>query len=328
MSNEIRSIASVQGLFNRNSIDIYNENDLMKPVGKDMYGDTWYTIEEFEVRENVQGRYAIGMCVNSYPFFCRYDLCEYGDGTPRLTWLEELNRDSSITGQMKDVAKYDRICPKCGWGVSAYLAIRCKYDERFGVCYYDRNGNETNQRTTFKAYLGICRTIYKAIHQDEYRHYTAIGDVEAVNRLEADFISQHRQAEEHNRNISGEVDRLFFAGQLDSVIVAYLEYVQNWSDSEEWKIKPIYEPTATLKLLLYQDEETIKEFVSMLTGTKKLDTAKRIGEYVDTLLKSKRMRDLHGDRTLIWKEIKEIRSDMTDSQQSSFKQGITTPQCK
>ncbi len=225
MSNKIRSIASVQGLFNRNSIDIYNENDLMKPVGKDMYGDTWYTIEEFEVRENVQGRYAIGMCVNSYPFFCRYDLCEYGDGTPRLTWLEELNRDSSITGRMNDVAKYDRICPKCGWGVSAYLAIRCKYDERFGVCYYDRNGNETNQRTTFKAYLDICHTIYKAIHQDEYRHYTAISDIEAINKLEADFISQHRQAEEQNRNISGKVDRLFFAGQLAKVVGEYLDYV-------------------------------------------------------------------------------------------------------
>lgn len=225
MSNEIRSIASVQGLLNRKHIDIYNESDLMKPVGKDMFGDTWYTIEEFEVQENVQGRYAIGMCVNSYPFFCRYDLCEYGDGVSRQTWLENLNKNSSITGQMKDVAKYDRVCPKCGWGVSAYLAIRCKYNERFGVCYYDRRGNETNQRTTFKAYLDICRTIYKAIHQEEYRHYTAIGDVEAVNRLEADFISQHRKAEEQNRNISGEVDRLFFAGQLAKVVGEYLDYV-------------------------------------------------------------------------------------------------------
>lgn len=225
MSNEIRSIASVQGLFGRECVHLYNECDLMKPVGKDMYGDTWYTIEEFEVKKYVMGRYAVGLCVNSYPFFCRYDLCEYSDGTQRQTWLEDLNQGNSVHEEMKNVAKYDRICPKCGWGVSAYLAIRCKYDERFGVCYYDRRGNETSQPAIFKAYLDICHAIYKAIHQEEYRHYTAIGDVEAVNRLEADFISQHRQAEEQNRNISGEVDRLFFAGQLAKVVGEYLDYV-------------------------------------------------------------------------------------------------------
>lgn len=225
MSNEIRSIASVMGLFGRECVHLYNEADLMKPVGKDMFGDTWYTIEEFEVQSDVMGRYAVGLCVNSYPFFCRYDLCEYSDGTQRQTWLEDLNQGNSVHGQMKNVAKYDRICPKCGWGVSAYLAIRCRHDARWGVRYYDRQGNETNQRTTFEAYLNICRTIYKAIHQDEYTHYKAIGDVEALNRLEADFISQHRKAEEQNRNISGEVDRLFFAGQLAKVVGEYLDYV-------------------------------------------------------------------------------------------------------
>ena len=225
MNNEIRSIASVQGLFGRECVSLYHESDLMKPVGIDWFGDTWYTIEEFEVQKYVLGRYAVGLCVNSYPFFCRYDHCEYADGTPRNTWLENLNKSNSVHEQMKDVAKYEKTCPKCGWGVSAYLAIRCRYDERFGVCYYDRRGNESNQRTTFKAYLDICRAIYKAIHQDEYRHYTAIGDVEAVNRLEVDFISQHRKAEEQYRNVSGEVDRLFFAGQLDKVVGEYLDYI-------------------------------------------------------------------------------------------------------
>ena len=225
MSNEIRSIASVRGLFGRECVYLYNEADLMKPVGKDMFGDTWYTIEEFEVQSDVMGRYAVGLCVNSYPFFCRYDLCEYGDGTPRQSWLENLNKSNSVHEQMKDVAKYEGVCPKCGWGVSAYLAIRCRRDARWGVRYYDRQGNETNQRTTFEAYLNICRTIYKAIHQDEYTHYKAIDDVEALNRLEADFIIRHRKAEEQNRNISGEVDRLFFGGQLAKVVGEYLDYV-------------------------------------------------------------------------------------------------------
>lgn len=225
MNNEIRSIASVQGLFGRECVSLYHESDLMKPVGIDRFGDTWYTIEEFEVQKYVLGRYAVGLCVNSYPFFCRYDHCEYADGTPRNTWLENLNKSNSVHEEMKDVAKYEKTCPKCGWGVSAYLAIRCRYDERFGVCYYDRKGNETNQRSIFKAYLDICRTIYEAIHYDEYRHYKAIGDVEAINRLEADFISRHRKAEEQYRNDSGEVDRMFFAGQLAKVVGEYLDYI-------------------------------------------------------------------------------------------------------
>ena len=227
MSNEIRSIASVEGVLNRKRIDIYNEADLMKPVGTDMFGTTCYTIEEFEVQRYVSDNYAVGMCVNSYPFFCRYDLCEYGDGTERESWLEHLNAGNSVHKQMKDVANYERTCPKCGWGVSAYLAIRCRPDARWGVRYYDRYGNETSQRTTFEAYLTICRKVYQAKHRDEYQHYKAIGDVEAIGRLEAEFLSQHREAEEQNRNISGEVDRRFFGGQLASVVAAYMEYIAN-----------------------------------------------------------------------------------------------------
>lgn len=242
MSNEIRSIASVEGVLNRKRIDIYNEADLMKPVGTDMFGTTCYTIEEFEVQAH--GNYAVGMCVNSYPFFCRYDLCEYGDGTPRQSWLEHLNAGNSVHGQMKDVAKYEGICPKCGWGVSAYLAIRCRHDARWGVRYYDRNGNETNQRTTFEAYLNICRKVYQAIRQDDYTHYKAVGDVEAINRLEAEFLSQHREAEEQNRNISGEVDRKFFGGQLDKVVGEYLDFIvsveagghQEAQEADRWVI--------------------------------------------------------------------------------------------
>lgn len=240
MSNDIKSIASIQGLFNRKYVDIYQENDLMKPVGMDMYGGVRYTIEEFEVQGNVSGNYAVGLCVNSYPFFCRYDLCEYGDGTQRQSWLENLNRNSSVTGQMKDVGKYERTCPKCGWGVSAYLAIRCKHDERFGIRYFDRKGNETSQRKIFASYMEICHAIYKAVHQDEYRHYEAIEDVEATDRLEAAFIHEHRQNEEQYRRKSKDVGRLFFAGKLDNVAGEYLKYIAGveagGSQADKWVI--------------------------------------------------------------------------------------------
>lgn len=246
MSNEIRSIARVKGVLNRKYIDIYNEADLMKPIGTDMFGDTCYTIEEFEVQRYVSGNYAAGLCVNSYPFFCRYDLCEYGDGTERFSYLDNLWSGSGIVKRMQDLTDYERTCPKCGWGVSAYLAIRCRPDPKWGVRYFDRQGNETSQRKIFEEYLAICRTIYKAIHHDEYTHYNAIGNVEAINRLEAEFISQHRKAEEQNRNISGEVDRVLFGGQLANVVAEYLDYItsveagghQEARQADKWVITP------------------------------------------------------------------------------------------
>jgi hypothetical protein len=221
MSNEIRSIASVRGLFGRECVHLYNEKDLLQQNGTwgidgcGVYVDG-FLYEEFIVRHIEQYKIGIGLCVNSFPFFCRMEKRAEAYG---------LMLDAYHISTQKNRKEYEQTCPKCGWGVSAYLAIRCRHDARWGVRYYDRQGNETNQRTTFEAYLNICRTIYKAIHQDEYTHYKAIGDVEALNRLEADFISQHRKAEEQNRNISGEVDRLFFGGQLAKVVGEYLDYV-------------------------------------------------------------------------------------------------------
>lgn len=221
MSNEIRSIASVRGLFGRECVHLYNEKDLLQQNGTwgidgcGVYVDG-FLYEEFIVRHIEQYKIGIGLCVNSFPFFCRMEKRAEAYG---------LMLDAYHISTQKNRKEYEQACPKCGWGVSAYLAIRCRRDARWGVRYYDRQGNETNQRTTFEAYLNICRTIYKAIHQDEYTHYKAIGDVEALNRLEADFISQHRKAEEQNRNISGEVDRLFFGGQLAKVVGEYLDYV-------------------------------------------------------------------------------------------------------
>lgn len=221
MSNKIRSIASVRGLFGRECVHLYNEKDLLQQNGTwgidgcGVYVDG-FLYEEFIVRHIEQYKIGIGLCVNSFPFFCRMEKRAEAYG---------LMLDAYHISTQKNRKEYEQSCPKCGWGVSAYLAIRCRRDARWGVRYYDRQGNETNQRTTFEAYLNICRTIYKAIHQDEYAHYKAIGDVEALNRLEADFISRHRKAEEQNRNISGEVDRLFFGGQLAKVVGEYLDYV-------------------------------------------------------------------------------------------------------
>lgn len=264
MSNEIRSIASVKGLFGRKWVHLHNECDLMKPVGKDMFGGTCYTIEEFEVKRYVMGRYAIGLCVNSYPFFCRYDLCEYSDGTQRQTWLEDLTTDNSVHGQMKDVANYDRVCPKCGWGVSAYLAIRCKYDDEFGVCHYDSNGKVTKPQTTFEAYLQLCRKVYYLTpdakgktQYDRWQYYKANDNVEAINRLEAVFLQEHLAAEKQYRLRSKTIidnngndisaNTKFFAGQLDSVVAAYLDFVQGKieagarekkQEADKWVIDP------------------------------------------------------------------------------------------
>lgn len=263
MSNEIRSIASVRGLFGRECVHLYNEKDLLQQNGTwgidgcGVYVDG-FLYEEFIVRHIEQYKIGIGLCVNSFPFFCRMEKRAEAYG---------LMLDAYHISTQKNRKEYEQACPKCGWGVSAYLAIRCRRDARWGVRYYDRQGNETNQRTTFEAYLNICRTIYKAIHQDEYTHYKAIGDVEALNRLEADFISQHRKAEEQNRNISGEVDRLFFGGQLAKVVGEYLDYVsgveagghQEGQHADRWVITPEC-------LIVFGDSESAAAFLDSVIG--------------------------------------------------------------
>lgn len=217
MSNEIRSIASVENLLGHTFIDIYNEADLLQQNGTGgidrigVYGDG-FLYEEYLSGEFTEG-VTFGFCYNSYPFICRY--------------IQRVNTDffNVHHSWQRDRERYNRECPVCGRGVAAYLMLHCKHDERFGVRYYSYNGTETNQRTIFEAYLTICRKVYQAIRQDDYTHYKAVGDVEAINRLEAEFLSQHREAEEQNRNISGEVDRRFFGGQLASVVAAYLKYI-------------------------------------------------------------------------------------------------------
>ena len=226
MNEDVKKVMTIANIFNRESVDFYNEGDLLKQ-GEEVR--TWVGIydmfswEEYEVQHIVPNLKVIGMCINSIPFFCRYEEHEKEYGTILGTYHYSAQKDKE---------RYESMCPKCGWGVSAYLAIHCKYDEEFGVCHYDSKGNLTNQQTTFEEYLKLCRRVYYSIpdakgktNADRWRYYKVNGDVEAANRLEAEFLSQHRVAEEQNRNISGEVDRRFFGGQLASVVAAYLKYV-------------------------------------------------------------------------------------------------------
>ena len=246
MNEDVKKVMTIANIFNRESVDFYNEGDLLKHGEKVR---TWVAIydmfswEEYEVQHIVPNLKVIGMCINSIPFFCRYEEHEKEYGTILGTYHYSAQKDKE---------RYESMCPKCGWGVSAYLAIHCKYDEEFGVCHYDSKGNLTNQQTTFEEYLKLCRRVYYSIpdakgktNADRWRYYKVNGDVEAMNRLEAEFLSRHREAEEQNRNISGEVDRRFFGGQLANVVAAYLKYVGDveaaaggHQEADKWVITP------------------------------------------------------------------------------------------
>ena len=227
MSENVKKVMTIANMFNQKSIDFYNECDLLKQ-GEDV--QTWVSIhenfswEEYEVNYVQSYLKVVGMCINSIPFFCRYEEHEKEYGSILATY--------HYSGQ-KIKTQYDLSCPKCGWGVSAYLAIRCKYDDEFGVCHYDCNGNVTKPQTTFEAYLQLCRKVYYLIpdakgktQYDRWKYYKANDNVEAIKRLEAAFLQEHLAAETRYRQESGEVDRLLFAGQLDSVVSAYLDFVQ------------------------------------------------------------------------------------------------------
>ena len=248
MGENVNKVMTIAGMLNRKSIDFYNEGDLLKQ-GEDV--QTWGSIldnfswEEYEVNYVQSYLKVVGMCINSIPFFCRYEEHEKEYGSILATY--------HYSGQ-KNKTQYDLSCPKCGWGVSAYLAIRCKYDDEFGVCHYDSNGNVTKPQTTFEAYLQLCRKVYYLIpdakgktQYDRWKYYKANDNVEAIKRLEAVFLQEHLAAETRYRQESDEVDKLLFAGQLDIVVAAYLDFVQGKieagarekkQEADKWVIDP------------------------------------------------------------------------------------------
>lgn len=248
MGENLKKVMTVDKLFNQENINFYNEGDLLKQ-GEDL--QTLVSIhenfswEEYEVNYIQSYLKVVGMCINSIPFFCRYEEHEKEYGSILGTYHHS---------EQKKKTQYDLSCPKCGWGISAYLAIRCKHDDEFGVCHYDSNGNVTKPQTTFEAYLQLCRKVYYLIpdvkgktQYDRWKYYKANENFEAINQLETVFLQEHLAAETRYRQKSGEVDRLLFAGQLDSVVAAYLDFVQGKievgarekkQEADKWVIDP------------------------------------------------------------------------------------------
>ena len=76
MSNEIRSIASLNNFLEYEHVDIYKESDLMQQKGKGGTDNMGAWGDGFLYEEYLSGKLTdgvtFGFCINSYPFICRY----------------------------------------------------------------------------------------------------------------------------------------------------------------------------------------------------------------------------------------------------------------
>lgn len=241
---EIKCLAKVDG------INYYSESVLLNSIEvSGIIQEEVFLYEDYRYR-SLSDNLDIGYCINSVPCFCRT-----GEKSKECYSYIAV-RCCSV---QKEKKRFDEACPKCGWGVAAYLAVHCKLDKDFGICYYDINWSETNKETVFESYLNWRKKIYDIMNIRSYTHYQAIGESASIKMLDEAFYNQHLKEENEYRERSKGMSDDFFDGELDRVVGEYLCFIS-------WKMQNattdnMGKPQRELKDLL-QDElnsyETIK----------------------------------------------------------------------
>ena len=207
---EIKCLAKVDGT------DYYSESDLLNAIKVNgIIQEEIFLYEDYSYR-SLSDNLDIGYCINSIPCFCRT-----GEKS-KENYSYIAVRCCSV---QKDKKRFDEACPKCGWGVAAYLAVHCKLDKDFGICYYDVNWSETNKETVFEYYLNWRKRIYDLMNIRSYTHYQAIGESTSIKMLDEAFYKQHLTEETKCKELSKGMSDNFFDGKLDRVVGEYLTFV-------------------------------------------------------------------------------------------------------
>lgn len=207
---EIKCLAKVDG------INYYSESDLLNSIEvSGIIQEEVFLYEDYRYR-SLSDNLDIGYCINSIPCFCRT-----GEKSKECYSYIAV-RCCSV---QKEKKRFDEACPKCGWGVAAYLAVHCKLDKDFGICYYDVNWSETNKETVFESYLNWRKKIYDIMNIRSYTHYQAIGESASIKMLDEAFYNQHLKEENEYRERSKGMSDNFFDGELDRVVGEYLTFV-------------------------------------------------------------------------------------------------------
>ena len=237
----IKCLAKVDGT------DYYSESDLLNAIKVNgIIQEEIFLYEDYSYR-SLSDNLDIGYCINSIPCFCRT-----GEKS-RENYSYIAVRCCSV---QKDKIRFDEACPKCGWGVAAYLAVHCKLDKDFGICYYDVNWSETNKETVFEYYLNWRKRIYDIMNIRSYTHYNAIGESASIKMLDEAFYCQHLKEENEYRERSKGMSDNFFDGKLDRVVGEYLIFVSGkiQNATTDNTIKPQRELIDLLPTLLKKDE--------------------------------------------------------------------------
>ena len=243
---EIKCLAKVDGT------DYYSESDLLNAIKVNgIIQEEIFLYEDYSYR-SLSDNLDIGYCINSIPCFCRT-----GEKS-RENYSYIAVRCCSV---QKDKIRFDEACPKCGWCVAAYLAVHCKLEKDFGICYYDVNWSETNKETVFEYYLNWRKRIYDIMNIRSYTHYNAIGESTSIKMLDEAFYKQHLTEETKYKELSKGMSDNFFDGKLDRVVGEYLTFVSG--KMQNTTIDNMEKPQRELKDLL-QDELNSDESIRII----------------------------------------------------------------
>lgn len=160
---------------------IYKEEELLKTVNGE------YIVEAYKCRR--VGDTIISLCVNSSPMFCRTQKnVPKGD----YSWMEILKPTSSILAHDNIEERYNTICPKVAWGMTAYLLFYSDKDDQ-GDIYFEINDEAVTEQFLFDSYFSLNENKYKT--DNKKRHKSCISR-KKTHEFDKEFIEHHISQEE------------------------------------------------------------------------------------------------------------------------------------
>ena len=205
---------------------MYREEDLLKLSAKENRHwldaeDETFSWEEYGV-DHLQGNTDIVLCVNSIPCFCRISKRDETDFTLLKVYHASMQKD--------DPSAYNERCPKCGWGIYAFLAGHCYVDDH-ELGFLDDAGSEICRNTIFGLYFNRQKAFYEEANKRRYSRYKVNEDYASIEELDKAFIVEHIASERASISRTEEladknVDAMCFGGRLKRVVQDYLSWVE------------------------------------------------------------------------------------------------------
>lgn len=243
-------------------IECYKEDDFLKPFRA--ASGLWYFKYEDLLINVASPAYEIGLCQNSIPLYCRCG--NVNDAGNSLLHEQSWQHDN--------VEQYNQQCPKCGWGVYAFLAGHGRLQDDGCIRFYD-DGSGVLVGKLYELYFNQCKAIYERLHENDYKYYRDIQDYGSLNNLDEAFVKEHLAFERANTIRTeelgaGSVDSLFFGGGLKSFAGGYADWVADIANLHRTKgvVAGCFDEGAN-KQVVKQRKKDIADFRDLIQGDDK-----------------------------------------------------------